>query len=139
MELKFRAYDKKHKEMINVSMIDWKRETIDGNFLISASGKWGAGLEYPFSEINLMQYTGIKDKNGREIYEGDIVNVDSSFYGYWGDCFSEGGKFIVKYEEGEWILEDESEGYICSLQTANSRNAKIIGNIHENPKLLKEK
>ena len=71
----------------------------------------------------LEQYTGIKDKNGVEIYDGDIISA--SVYG-----FLETG--IVEYSPfGEWVFGNmELNEFMSSL--------KVIGNIHENADLLEE-
>jgi uncharacterized phage protein (TIGR01671 family) len=75
------------------------------------------------------EFTGLLDKNGKEIYTSDICQ------------FSNGDKFIVKSEEwleiyGEWIGEPECEDQL--RDTYRMSNAEIIGNEHENPELLEE-
>ena len=75
-------------------------------------------------EMKISQFTGLKDKNGKEIYEGDIILKDSSFKGaiVWEkiNC-----RFKIKREKSyDFFL---SEGTYC----------EVIGNIYENPELLK--
>lgn len=83
--------------------------------------------------IKLMQYTGLKDKNGKEIYEGDIVISDydnSSCVCEWNNefmCYMFRGKFINKNT-------DEVE---FELGGASYKRLEVIGDIYENPELLK--
>ena len=81
---------------------------------------------YP-DEIELMQSTGLKDKNGKEIFEGDIL------YGYAGEDFWE----IVEFdtEEGKWIRKDIWYNSKLGL-SENNEFMEIVGNIYENPELL---
>jgi uncharacterized phage protein (TIGR01671 family) len=90
-------------------------------------------------DVELMQYTGLKDKNGKEIYEGDILkDIDNN------KCFE------VLYRVGAFMLErqlnptrDKLEGYdFATLQELSDADETlpehtVIGNIYENPELLK--
>lgn len=95
------------------------------------------------------QYTGLKDKNGKEIYEGDVVEW-VFFYEKLGanmgvkecDTIVKG---IIRWKQGGFILEViendfENAGYysISALYTDTEADVEIIGNIHDNPELIKE-
>jgi len=82
---------------------------------------------------NLMQYTGLKDKNGIEIYEGDIISVSNN-YVLIGNCE------IVWKGCGFWfkVVDFTSETYENLFVYDEAGYAlKVIGNIYENPELLK--
>lgn len=134
-EIKFRAWD--GKEM-------WTRENTSpfriGGLIELFSGKIcesdGGGIIYQNPQPILMQFTGLKDKNGKEIYEGDILAYAQM--GLEKDCFGD-----IRFHEGSFVLwmgkelsksVDETDPFIS---IGNCIVYQIIGNIYENPELLK--
>ncbi len=112
-EIKFRVWDKKEKRMFKPKSLIWTYV-----FLIEEEGR---SQRYGSGEVELMQYTGLKDKNGKEIYEGDIV--DGRRY-YRPKLY---GKRIVK-----WDFYD-----LHDLENWCSRKeVEVIGNVWENPEIL---
>lgn len=81
-----------------------------------------------------MQYTGLKDKNGRKIYEGDILKIDDDWE-KWG--FASGFVGYVIYDQGSFKLK-EGEIYdpAYRLDSAAEEGTTVIGNVYENPELL---
>ena len=77
----------------------------------------------------LMQYTGLHDAKGREIYEGDIVKHDGF---YVGDGHYESGVDVVEFDDGCYLGGD---GELNSYEIVN-KGIEVIGNIYENPELL---
>ena len=75
----------------------------------------------------IMQYTGLKDKNGKEIYEGDIVK---SYYYIPNEDGTEGERYVVKL-----INYNET---LCKYNIDMFENLEIIGNMWDNPELLEE-
>jgi uncharacterized phage protein (TIGR01671 family) len=122
-ELKFRAWDSENKKMTKPSELE--------DMCLKASTI--VGFVWDMS-IPIMQYTGECDKDGREIYEGDIMD-----YMFEGDdpCPFEvvfmDGCFRKRYEKWNSDFSYPNLEYGKGIKTMK---LKIIGNIHENPELL---
>ena len=127
-EIKFRAYHKERKEMFEIASIDFEeKKAALSNGIIKL-------LNVDFKQFELLQYTGLKDKNGKEIYEGDIIKYKFPY--------DKRIKHIspVKFLETEasFGIKDRYENEI-PLYTASSNNYfEVIGNIYENKNLLEE-
>ncbi|USS92015.1 YopX family protein [Fructobacillus americanaquae] len=127
-EIKFRAWDKNKKNFIGYSEY----------VVYPNSGEVAEMVSYDAQsdklsvnhEAVLEQFTGLHDKNGKEIYEGDIVQFQHFPY-QKGVVSFEGFGFNV---EGFW-----DSSYDCpSYAFSEGNNYEVIGNIHENPELLVE-
>lgn len=99
-------------------------------------GGFGRGGRFEFYEVELMQSTGFFDKNGKEIYEGDIVQFE--------DC-SKVSNFlyintgVIEWCQGSFHLTNGNSVSMEDLVDEDLLNVTIIGNIYENPELLEEK
>ena len=82
-----------------------------------------------------VEYAGIPDKNDRDIYEGEIWNIGSH---YEGDTYYKEYIGVVVFREGEFFIEGKGEYEGCDLFDAIHNWGNHIGNIYENPELLKE-
>jgi len=93
------------------------------------------------SQIELMQYAGLKDKNGVEIYEGDIINVYDydSIYEHKDKLTTKAKN--VRFENGSFWFTNEVTKSFYSFSNYNrpGTSFEVIGNIHENPELLNNK
>ena len=125
-EIKFRAWVKDRKEIVNVEEIDFMNKVInyiDNDYENNRQEIIGSCFE----DIELMQYTGLKDKNNKEIYEGDIFHTGSKKILYvveWIDCGLKGRQIKNKSWIGLDYWKDDIE---------------VIGNIYENPELMVDK
>ncbi len=137
-EIKFRAWDKKSRQLHHTG------------FFVTPSGSIKL-IEYYWDkkpDLILMQYTGIFDKNGREIYEGDIIdwvggdNIKHKYevkFGLWECLETE----IVNHGCGYgWYADSHGTNKECPVDGfypgdgKTIRECEVIGNIHENKELL---
>lgn len=122
-EFKFRAWDTEKQEMATVNFIglnDYEVGMED-----EECRRWRA--TYPYV-CRLMQYTNLKDKNGKEIYEGDILKVKLDD----GDA-----NLYVKYVKGEYRVVNEGRWEDSLYAYMYFGDVEIVGNIYENEDLLR--
>lgn len=130
-EIKFRAWDKTNKRMMVFgkfwiceiykslawNICDYSKNENDGKYF----------LDWDIDNLEIMQFTGLLDKNGVDIYEGDIFNIGDSNIKYmvdWFDCGLKGRQLGNK----SWVGLDYWRELI-----------EIVGNVHQHPDLLKER
>ena len=131
-EIRFRAWSEDIREMIQVARLDIKEETIHYENGIKSLNR-EQELDFWWKPYVLMQYTGLKDKNGVEIYEGDIVETV-----YNGEVFA--GVVVYDLSEVDFKVTDGKEKYGRNFQyLAGNDENEVIGNIYENPELLESK
>ncbi len=120
-EIKFRALDRRDNRVKKINAIHYDDfENIIG---VNFGDKPTKFVKIKFVG-ELMQFTGLKDKNGKEIFEGDIVTKSLK------DCGRIIGNFLVK-----WNLQNVS----FDITGTGGHQYEVIGNIYKNPELLEEK
>ena len=129
---KFRAWDKEFKEMVQVDALLLDEQAIKATY------KNGSVTKEDIKNYNLMQSTGLKDKYGKEIFEGDIITNGKDIVhvikrhetlGFY--TLIDGREIFLGNEMSIEKLEKEVEEF--------SGNTEVIGNIYENPELLEDK
>ena len=125
---KFRAWDKLNNEMYVVEQINFNR----GEF---ESIGYGITFLRGADKVILMQSTGILDKNGKEIFEGDILGIETDEGILNVNIFWDEEHALFMFESKK---HNEKE-LLAELVEDNTYPFAILGNIYENPELLEEK
>ncbi|ODV55444.1 YopX family protein [Lysinibacillus fusiformis] len=149
-EIKFRAWDELEKRMWTLD--DAGEDSGDGSIqYFSENGSLefgrleyydtGLGVNSHFEKFPLMQYTGLKDKDGKEIYEGDIIRFTNGI----DEVYEEVGTVVFDLEECGYKAQYTDDGVTHCIYLINPKvfadkyteiTYEIIGNIYENPELL---
>lgn len=139
-EIKFRAWNTEKQVMCDVFAIDFKNKKVTVDIETNKDEFYWHETEWKFADVELLQYTGLKDLNDCEIYEGDIVTtkivtlnlrrittLERKGVVKFGDC----NFYILESNDTIDPLENYSVGLVDMLS-----EVEVIGNIHENPDLL---
>ena len=119
-DIKFRAWNEVEEKMLN-----WY-EFLDTNMKNTFIAPESTGLI-------LMQYTGLKDKNGKEIYEGDVIKYPE----YWiGDTHFPKGISVIYWDDEEACFDTYTNTSLFDL--IKNLKCEVEGNIYDNPELLEE-
>ena len=125
-EIKYKAWDLKNKKWLNLWQI-----------LFSEDGEAKAvkdinGERFGLNQVELLECTGLRDKNGKEIYEGDILKIDD---------IEDDSIFFVSFDDGCFVADYSWEEKLPKPTLVQAMypfsDFKIVGNIYENPELLK--
>ena len=139
--IKFRAWDKDSEIMfiptdikLCKDMKTWDIDRIDKDNSKNTICKNG-------ENVILMKFTGLKDKNGKEIFEGDIVKIGKNKF---LEYLNEGENYLIKFCQGSFCFEKLDGSLIFCGDDLEIRGnkylkIKVIGNIYENPELLEDK
>lgn len=139
--IKFRAWDDCKKEwLLGYEYPNLGGFSLDGECVLM--GEWAnVCTSFMFennnrkrTDLKLMQFTGLKDKNGKEIYEGDIVIYDRGVGNWTGKRMATTHEIVFTEEVNAFVMEYGSS-YI-KLRKHCNYIYEVIGNIYENPELL---
>ena len=147
-EYKFRAWDKEYEKMTYFDDEDYDYRPplvfrLDQVFKKDSNYDDYEDFEYNdiTDSVEIMQYTGLRDENGKGIYEGDIIEFSYDMFVGNFDTFVAKGKVV--FEEGAFYVEvfenertTDDEAYL--LYSINLDTIEVIGNIYENMELLNE-
>lgn len=129
-EIKFRVWNKRINQLSGCDDIYFAQEPLNEAFKLD--------------EFDFMQYTGLKDANGKEIYEGDIVkyvageNYENIGVVIWADEINSFNLKTYPFMCG-FVIHNEKENKTDKFEWDETNYMEVIGNIYENPELLEEK
>ena len=123
--IRYRAWMKSLKWMCDVTNISFDSKFVD--ICQQGDTERYTEMSVEFDEVKLMQSTGLKDKNGKEIFEGDVVKMSK-------DVYSEPSYYeVIKHRGGAYRLESKQHG--CELWLRHT-DCEVVGNVFENKELL---
>lgn len=125
--IKFRAWDKEIKQMYQVDTLG-----LNGGSTFTHSAEPILNEETGETDTcklldncEIMQFTGLLDKNEKEIYEGDVINISETSYHKEFNA-------KIKFEEGKFIIDNFLAGDLCNF----NQSCEVVGNLYENGSLL---
>lgn len=130
-ELKFRAYHLVDKKYVDIIGFDLEH----ADYVIRIEG---TPAIVPMKVLNVQQSTGLKDKQGKEIYEGDYIKCTG---GLWLNDYPKEGQIIFNKHCASFVMRGKN---LCgvfmnmSLGFSDGTEIEVIGNIHENPELSQD-
>ena len=132
-EIKFRAWDRIRNKWIDEMLREnqfllWNFD----NRQLTVMEDDEPNFIYHFNSITIIQFTGLKDKNGKEIYEGDVVK----YLGYEGKICFENGRYFINYIKSSLYHTELSILELSNNCYDKPKEIEVIGNIYENPELL---
>lgn len=134
--------------MKDIKFRAWDGSKMSNDFLLSFDGEILSAETFPFTvrkDCVLMQYTGLKDKNGKEIYEGDICSV---LYTDWPSQPAEDARTLEQYLKDKsktkvvhwdfngFYFSRKIDGYSEDMNVGKYGFIEVIGNRFENPEFL---
>lgn len=148
-EIKYRAWDNEKRFMFVPTQIElsqgenfsrWEEwKPMAWRDKLPEEGSGGIG-RFIGTECEIMQYTGLKDRNGKEIYEGDILRYLDSYdcsteSGYDFEEFMNAGRVVFDNEKARFDITNKNDiGYYDWIESIS--DCEVIGNIYEHPHLL---
>lgn len=121
-EFKFRAWDKKKRHWIDNFTITQDGKIIETNY---------NGVKFLNVDAILILNIGVQDKNGKDIYEGYIIEFIFKGRKYISELFFEDGAYMVRLNDVEYVSIDNP-----AIEFTFTQEDKVVGNVFEHPELL---
>ncbi|CAL83906.1 hypothetical protein FDF29_06445 [Clostridium botulinum] len=131
-EIKFRAWDKIDEKIREITLIDFEYKKVK-----LLNDYTGESYLRDFEEVILLEYTGLKDKNGKEIYEGNILHIEIKDKSIKDKIIASSNE-VVKYKDCKFGVVWGWHRDFIGLDGFYNTAFQVIGNVYEDPKLLQE-